>query len=192
MVSELLYSGVRSPLPWTQTKNRWSTDERMLQLFIWLTFSLNSKPFTYTFLLLIKRVNLKQNVRQSVRVYNLPSSQIASHLNKAPIKIQSLFLLIGFGSDRQTNVSFFGFITLKKNPFIYLFLERWEGREKERERNIDVRDTLIGCLLHAPIWGAGTLPTCGPRLGIQAGTFQFAGQHSIHWTTPARAGFIIF
>ena len=32
---------------------------------------------------------------------NLPSSQITGILNKAPIKIQSLTLLIGFGSDRQ-------------------------------------------------------------------------------------------
>ena len=32
---------------------------------------------------------------------NPPSSQITSHLNKAPIKIQLLSLLIGFGSDRQ-------------------------------------------------------------------------------------------
>ena len=32
---------------------------------------------------------------------NLPSSQITSHLNNVPIKIQLLSLLIGFGSDRQ-------------------------------------------------------------------------------------------
>ena len=32
---------------------------------------------------------------------NLPSAQIASHLNKAPIEIWSLPLLTGFGSDRQ-------------------------------------------------------------------------------------------
>ena len=32
---------------------------------------------------------------------NPPSSQIASQLNKVPIKIQSLSLLIGFGSDKQ-------------------------------------------------------------------------------------------
>ena len=32
---------------------------------------------------------------------NLPASQIAGRLNEAPIKIQSLSLLIGFGSDRQ-------------------------------------------------------------------------------------------
>ena len=38
---------------------------------------------------------------------NLPSSWITSHLNKVPIKIQSLSLLIGFGSDRQPNASVF-------------------------------------------------------------------------------------
>ena len=32
---------------------------------------------------------------------NPPSSQITGHLNKAPIKIQCLSLLIGVGSDRQ-------------------------------------------------------------------------------------------
>ena len=38
---------------------------------------------------------------------NLPSSQIAGHLNKAPIKIQSLSLLIGFGSDSSPNSGVF-------------------------------------------------------------------------------------
>ena len=38
---------------------------------------------------------------------NPPSSQIAGHLNKAPIKIESLSLLIGFGSDRQPECEFF-------------------------------------------------------------------------------------
>ena len=32
---------------------------------------------------------------------NPPSSQVAGHLNKVPIEIQSLSLLIGVGSDRQ-------------------------------------------------------------------------------------------
>ena len=32
---------------------------------------------------------------------NPPSAQIARHLSKAPIQIQSLSLLIGSGSDRQ-------------------------------------------------------------------------------------------
>ena len=37
-----------------------------------------------------------------------------------------------------------------KKYFIYLFLERGKGREKERKKNIDERETLIGCLLYVP------------------------------------------
>ena len=36
--------------------------------------------------------------------------------------------------------------------FIYLFLERMEGREKERERNIN------GCLSCVPYWELGLQP----------------------------------
>ena len=68
--------------------------------------------------------------------------------------------------------------------FIYLFLERGEGREKEREENINVWLPLA----HP----TGDL-TCNPgmcsRLGIELVTFWFAGQHSIHWTTSTRAIF---
>ena len=38
--------------------------------------------------------------------------------------------------------------------FIYLFLERGEGREKERETNIN----MCGRLSHAPYWGPGPQP----------------------------------
>ena len=44
----------------------------------------------------------------------------------------------------------------KSNNFLkrlYLFLEKWEGKEKERERNIDV-----ACLPHAPYWGPSLQP----------------------------------
>ena len=37
--------------------------------------------------------------------------------------------------------------------FIYLFLERGEGREKEREIKIELRE--ISCLSHTPNWGPG-------------------------------------
>ena len=40
--------------------------------------------------------------------------------------------------------------------FSYLF-ERGEGREKERERNVDVREASTGCLFHVP--QLGTEPT---------------------------------
>ena len=36
---------------------------------------------------------------------------------------------------------------------LFLILERGKRREKERERNIDVREKLIGCLLHLPQTG---------------------------------------
>ena len=40
---------------------------------------------------------------------------------------------------------------------IYLVLERGEGKEKERERNIDVRETLISCP-SCTSWGPGQQP----------------------------------
>ena len=72
--------------------------------------------------------------------------------------------------------------------FIYLFSER-EGREKERERLMYVR-------------GISWLPLACPQpetwpttqacaLGIEPVTFQFTGQRSVHWATPARAGNIL-
>ena len=69
---------------------------------------------------------------------------------------------------------------------IYLFLERGEGREKER-RETCVRDTLIGCLLHNLNWVPGLQLRHVPWLGIELATFQFTGRHLIHWATPSRA-----
>ena len=40
--------------------------------------------------------------------------------------------------------------------FIYLFLERGEGKEKERETS------MCGCVSHAPYWGPGLQPRHGP------------------------------
>ena len=48
-----------------------------------------------------------------------------------------------------------------KKDFIYLFLERREGRERRRERNIDVRGTLISCLLY--VRQPGTRPVTQAR-----------------------------
>ena len=54
-----------------------------------------------------------------------------------------------------------------KKDFIY-FLEVVEGREKERERNID-------CLLHAPNWRSGQQPRHVLWSGFEQVTFLFAG-----------------
>ena len=46
---------------------------------------------------------------------------------------------------------------------------------------------MCGCLLCAPYWGPGPQPRHVPWLGIEPATLWFAGQHWIHWATPARA-----
>ena len=51
--------------------------------------------------------------------------------------------------------------------FIYLFLERGERRDKEREINIDVWDTSISYLMHTPNRGPGPQPRHVPWLGIK-------------------------
>ena len=66
-------------------------------------------------------------------------------------------------------LNFYIFLFLKDS--IYLFLERWEGREKERERNINVRLPLARPLLgtwpatqaHALDWESNQQP-----FGLQA------------------------
>ena len=68
------------------------------------------------------------------------------------------------------------------NDFTYLFLERGEGREKDRERNINVWLPLLHHLL-----GTCLQPRHVPWLGIGPATLCFAGRCSIHWATPAIA-----
>ena len=70
--------------------------------------------------------------------------------------------------------------------FIYLFLERKGkgGRERGRETS------MCGCLSCAPHWGPGRQPRHVPQLGTKPATPWFAGRHSIHWATSARAGHI--
>ena len=46
---------------------------------------------------------------------------------------------------------------------------------------------MCGCLSHTPYWRLGPQPRQVPSLGIEPTTPWFAGWHSIHWATPARA-----
>ena len=46
---------------------------------------------------------------------------------------------------------------------------------------------MCGCLLCTPNWGPSLQPRHVPWLGIKPVTLWFAGWHSIHWATPARA-----
>ena len=49
----------------------------------------------------------------------------------------------------------------------------------------------ISCLLSTPNQGSGPQPRYVPWLGIEPVTFQFAGQHWIHWDTPARPHIVL-
>ena len=65
-------------------------------------------------------------------------------------------------------------------------MEGMGGRRRGRETS------MCGYLLYAPHWGPGLQPRHVPWLGIEPATLCFAGQHSIHWATPARAGIHLF
>ena len=78
----------------------------------------------------------------------------------------------------------FLFLLIFKKYFIYLFLEIGEGREKERERNINVWLPLM-----CPYWRPGPQSRHVLLVGIEPVTRWLTGQCSIHWATPARAHF---
>ena len=46
---------------------------------------------------------------------------------------------------------------------------------------------MSGCLSRAPFWGPDLQPRHVPWLGIEPATLWFAGPHTVHWATPARA-----
>ena len=69
--------------------------------------------------------------------------------------------------------------------FIY-FREGKGGRTRGRETS------MCSCLSCAPCWGPGLQPRHVPRLGIELAMLWFTGQHSIHWATPARAGYVFY
>ena len=102
---------------------------------------------------------------------------------RADLKKNFIFIQGHFSIDLKNFYVFKHFL----KECIYLFLERGEGREKERERNTHVCFPLTHPLL-------GTWPTAQSRarLGIKPVTLWFTGQHSIHWATPARAFLFCF
>ena len=112
-----------------------------------------SKPLTTPCLFpVIKSLAWKENVRQFFQGVNLPSSQIASPLNKAPIKIQSLSLFVGFGSDRQP-----------ENQCLFQFHVDFGGYRFSPLGNLAPRDLLTFNS------GARMMPT-GPSLALSEWT----------------------
>ena len=75
-------------------------DRNVAVSFTWS--SLNFKtPHCTLFIPCYKNLGLERKDKMVCSGMNPPSSQIAGHLNQAPINIQLLSLLIRFGSDRQ-------------------------------------------------------------------------------------------
>ena len=74
--------------------------------------------------------------------------------------------------------------------FYLLILERGEGKEKEGEKNIDVR-LVASCICPDPNRGPNPPPRQVPRPGIEPVTFHFVGQHPINWTRPVGAIWLI-
>ena len=70
---------------------------------------------------------------------------------------------------------------------MYLFLERGEGREKERERSINQLP-----LIHAPSRGDWAHTQAQALMGIELETLHLAGQYPTDRATPVRAMVIFF
>ena len=70
---------------------------------------------------------------------------------------------------------------------MYLFLERGEGREIEREKNIDEREKHQWVASHKPQPSPGPQPRHVRQPEIKPVTFQFTGGRPIHWATLIRA-----
>ena len=93
-------------------------------------------------------------------MYQLPLSP--------PLSLKRKYLFLSLREEEKTFLNGSkgyskGTMLSSVNYFFFFFkilfiLERWEGREKEREKHQCARDTLIGCLWHAPNWGYGQRP----------------------------------
>ena len=111
---------------------------------------------------------------QVLGILTVETSHLASQfLPERPSGSTSYYPLCGIWTPCSLKVS------IKK--FIYLFIFRGGGREKERETPV------CSCLLCTPYWGPGPQPRHVPWLGIEPVTLWFTGWHSIHWATPIRA-----
>ena len=72
---------------------------------------------------------------------------------------------------------------------LFIIFRRRNGREKERERNINIRNTGM-CLANCPVLGLNLRLRHVPWLGIELLTLCFVGQYPTNWATPVRGGVI--
>ena len=94
-----------------------------------------------------------------------------------PKKIVVFYMYTFSDKYRLTALSFIGSLNVLKR--FYLFLDRGEGMEKERERNISV-----WFLLARPQLETWPATQASAQLGIEPTTGWFAGQGSINVLMP--------
>ena len=148
----------------------------------------HQKFCSWTQVYLILNINIElarvQAVRRTIhKLFPHPTTQhwCPSHFR--------LFMTLSFSfPNNKECISHYFF----KTDFIYLFLERGEGREKERERNIDVWEIQRSVVSRMPPTGAlACSPGMCPDWESNRQTFWFSGWHSVHWATPAMADFLL-
>ena len=76
---------------------------------------------------------------------------------------------------------------LKQTNIVFTFRERTGRRKIGREISMYERYTDLLLLAHPQPGRPDPQPKHVPCLGIEQSTLPSAGQHSIHWATPARA-----
>ena len=81
---------------------------------------------------------------------HLPAIPNSLHLDSDPTILPEL--LGQLAKDSHISWTFFSYLLFLKKDFIYLLLERREGRERGKETSV------CGFLLHASYWGPGPHP----------------------------------
>lgn len=89
-----------------------------------------------------------------------------------------------------------------KKFLLCLFLERERGRERAREIETSMRNSLIGCFLHAPYWALSPQSGLVPRIGIKPVTCSQTWNQTCdllvlglilnHWATLAGPVFFLY
>ena len=115
-------------------------------------------------------------------------------LTKAPIVYDCIYMKLRIGKPVETDSICPGpggessgkwLLKGMRLPFfkkiLFIFWERGGEGEREGEKHQLVASRV------SPTGGLGLQPGHVPWLGIKLATFQFAGQCSIHWATPATA-----
>ena len=166
------------------------------------TFPLHTKKSTLRTQSLYPFLSFPSTLKPKVLKYTFLSTSSCSRYLSSEIlitlKLLSFIILVYFiklkqilKTDYLLNTSLFTCITSwgrvklddnkEKLTFLYWFLERGEGREKVRERNINV-----WLSLECPPLGTWPATQACALPGNWTCDLWFTGWRSIHWATPAR------